>query len=64
VTAAWRHRGIGRALVEASLARLKVAGLQKCNLFLYADNAAGRAFWKKHSWAAREDLVLEQKALA
>jgi N-acetylglutamate synthase len=59
----WRHHGIGRALVEASLAQLKAAGLPKCNLFLYGHNAAGRAFWLKHGWSAREDLVLVQKPL-
>jgi putative acetyltransferase len=64
VTPAWRHRGIGRALVEAVLAELKQCGMLKCNLFLYAHNEAGRAFWLKHDWAAREDLVLVQKTLA
>jgi N-acetylglutamate synthase len=59
----WRHQGIGRALVEASLAQLKAAGLPKCNLFLYDHNATGRAFWLKHGWSAREDLVLVQKTL-
>ena len=63
VTPAWRHRGIGRALVEAVLAELRDAGMLKCNLFLYADNEAGRAFWLKHGWATREDLVLVQKPL-
>jgi ribosomal protein S18 acetylase RimI-like enzyme len=63
VTPAWRCRGIGRALVAASLAPLKAAGLAKCNLFLYANNTAGRAFWLKHGWAARLDLVLLQKPL-
>ena len=59
----WRHHGVGRALVEASLAQLKAAGLPKCNLFLYGHNADGRAFWLKHGWSAREDLVLVQKPL-
>lgn len=63
VTPPWRHRGIGRALVEASLARVKAAGLPKCNLFLFGHNATGRAFWLKHGWSAREDLVLVQKTL-
>ncbi|HUJ43926.1 MAG TPA: GNAT family N-acetyltransferase [Opitutaceae bacterium] len=63
VAPASRHRGIGRALVEASLVRLKAAGMQKCNLFLYHGNVAGRAFWEKHGWSAREDLVLVQKPL-
>jgi ribosomal protein S18 acetylase RimI-like enzyme len=59
-----RHRGIGRALMETSLAQLRAAGVPKCNLFLYGQNAAGRAFWLKHGWTAREDLVLVQKTLA
>jgi len=61
VAPAWRRRGIGRALVAAALARLRSAGIAKCNLFLYDANAAGRAFWLKHGWSAREDLVLMQK---
>jgi ribosomal protein S18 acetylase RimI-like enzyme len=64
VTPAWRHRGIGRALVEAVLTELKAAGMLKCNLFLYVHNKAGRDFWLKHGWAAREDIVLVQKPLA
>jgi ribosomal protein S18 acetylase RimI-like enzyme len=64
VTPAWRHHGIGRALVEAVLVELKAAGMLKCNLFLYAHNESGRVFWEKHGWAAREDLVLVQKTLA
>ena len=61
VTPAWRRHGIGRALVDAAVARLCAAGLKKCNLLLYAHNAAGRAFWLNHGWAARGDLVFMQK---
>jgi len=57
----WRRRGIGRALVDAALARLAAAGIAKCNLFLYDHNAAGRAFWRQHGWSARPDLILMQK---
>jgi putative acetyltransferase len=63
VTPGWRRRGIGRALVETSLAQLKAAGIPKFNLFLIDHNATGRAFWLKHGWTAREDLVLVQKTL-
>jgi hypothetical protein len=37
--------------------------MQKCNIFLYASNSAGRAFWLREGWAAREDLVVVQKSL-
>jgi len=63
VAAAHRRRGIGRALVDEALARLRARGLAKCNLFLYAHHAAGRAFWLHGGWAARDDLVLLQRPL-
>jgi ribosomal protein S18 acetylase RimI-like enzyme len=63
VAAAHRRRGLGRALVETSLARLRLLGIVKCNLFLFANNTAGRAFWVGQGWAAREDLVIVQQVL-
>jgi len=63
VQPAWRRRGLGRALTDAVLARLRAAGMGKCNLFLYGTNETGRAFWTKHGWDSRGDLVLMQKKL-
>jgi putative acetyltransferase len=63
VAVAHRRRGVGRRLVEAALDRLRSAGIPKCNLFLYATNTAGRAFWERCGWSAREDLVLIQRPL-
>jgi ribosomal protein S18 acetylase RimI-like enzyme len=59
-----RRRGLGRALVDESLARLHAQGIAKCNIFLFANNAAGRAFWLREGWTPREDLVLVQKAIS
>ncbi len=64
VLPAWRRHGIGRALADASLAQLAAAGILKCNLFLFADNQSGRAFWEKLGWSARPDLAVLQKPLA
>jgi putative acetyltransferase len=47
VDAAHRRQGLGRALVERSLAKLAAAGIPKCNIFLFNDNAEGRRFWEK-----------------
>jgi N-acetylglutamate synthase len=58
-----RGNGLGRALVDETLQRLRALGLAKCNIFLYADNAAGRAFWLHEGWSARADLVVIQKTL-
>jgi ribosomal protein S18 acetylase RimI-like enzyme len=59
-----RRRGLGRTLVGESLARLRAQGITKCNIFLFANNAAGRAFWLREGWAPREDLVVVQKAIS
>ncbi|HSY54465.1 MAG TPA: GNAT family N-acetyltransferase [Opitutaceae bacterium] len=60
----YRRSGLGRALVDESLARLRAQGITKCNIFLYAANAAGRAFWLHEGWAPREDLVVVQKSVS
>lgn len=42
-----RCRGLGRALVTQALAALRRAGIQKCHLLVFHENAAGRAFWQR-----------------
>ena len=61
VTRRYRRHGVGRALVDACLARLAGCGIQKCNIFVYADHHRGRAFWQHSGWARRNDLRLMQK---
>lgn len=56
----WRRKGIGKALVAACLGRLRREAIPKCNLFLYATNKPGRAFWKRLGWTVRGDLRLAQ----
>ncbi len=58
-----RQLGIGKQLVEACLADLARQGISKCNIFLFADNAAGEAFWQHNGWAERADLQVMQKSL-
>ena len=57
-----RHRrcGIGRRLVNACLAKLHKAGIQKCNIFIFANNAAGMKFWAHTGWSLRTELRLMQ----
>ena len=59
-----RHQGIGKALVAACLADLARAGIPKCNIFLFADNHEGGAFWEHNGWAKRADLLVMQIPLA
>ena len=55
-----RRRGIGRQLVNACLAKLRKAGIQKCNIFIFANNAAGTKFWKHAGWKLRTELRVMQ----
>jgi ribosomal protein S18 acetylase RimI-like enzyme len=58
-----RRQGVARSLIEHAFAGLRALGIQKCNVFLYADNHEGRAFWTKNGWSVRADLQVVQKAL-
>lgn len=64
VATAHRGQGLGRQLVTACLDGLRSAGIQKCNLFLYAHHDAGRAFWEHLGWHEREDLCVLQIPLS
>lgn len=57
-----RGRGLGRRLVEACLAQLAPLGILKCNIYLYVDNDAGAAFWRRLGWRDRAELKVMQRA--
>ena len=58
VQPSYRRLGIGQALVEHCLDRLKAVGIDKCHIFVYTSNQAGQEFWKKIGWAKRTNLAL------
>ncbi len=58
-----RKMGIGKELVRACLADLARLNIPKCNIFLFADNEAGEAFWKHNGWKQRADLQVMQISL-
>lgn len=45
-----RGRGVGRALLQRSLAGLRAAGIRRALLLVAADNASGQAFWLREGW--------------
>jgi putative acetyltransferase len=63
VSAAWRGSGIARRLLGWCFDRLADRGIPKCNVFLFADNAEGAAFWQHNGWVSRADLEVYQKAI-
>jgi ribosomal protein S18 acetylase RimI-like enzyme len=59
-----RRRGIGAALLRAGLAALAREGIAKCHLLVFADNAAGRAFWHGVGAEHRDTLAVYSIATA
>ncbi len=53
-----RGKGIGRALVDRSLAALANLGMRKCHIFVVADNAEGKKFWRKIGWEERTTITV------
>jgi len=56
VAAGVRLRGIGRAMVEWCLARLTAHGIGRCHIFVNADNADGKVFWRHVGWDDRPNV--------
>jgi putative acetyltransferase len=61
VAPAWRRRGIARSLVDQCLAALADQGITRCNLFVFADNDDGQAFWHALGWRRRGELCMLQR---
>ena len=55
---AHRRKGIGRRLLDGALAGLSAAGIDKCHLMVFRENAAGMAFWRGVGAAERVELAL------
>lgn len=58
-----RGRGIGRALVEASLQALRRLRVSKVALVAFARNQQGNAFWERMGFRQRHDLAYRDLAL-
>jgi len=59
-----RHRGLGRALVGRCLDALHRIGIQKCHIFVFADNADAIAFWNVIGWTQRVELTIMSRSIA
>lgn len=58
VARAYQRLGIGQALTQKVLASLKAAGIEKCHIFVIADNKEGLRFWQNTGWKKRDDIFL------
>lgn len=46
-----RGKGLGRSLVEFCIAKLALARVARCNIFVYSDNETGNLFWLKNGFS-------------
>lgn len=51
-----RRKGIGKAMVVASMQALKEEGISNVSLIAFAENDIGNAFWNTIGWKERRDL--------
>ena len=51
-----RRQGVGRLLVDRCLAGLRSLGLEKCHLFVKADNEPALDVWRRLGWTERTDI--------
>lgn len=56
-----RNQGIARALLAHCFAGLAAREIEKCNIFLLADNVDGERFWRREGWVVRDNLKVMQK---
>jgi len=59
-----RRRGIARALATRTLAALRQGGIERCQVFVFANNDAARKFWAEVGGALRTDLCVFSIPLA
>jgi len=58
VDPAYRHRGIGRALMAELERRLRARGCLKCYLLLVRGNAAAEEFYRRQGWEDMSDNIM------
>lgn len=56
VKSGYRRQGIGRKLIETSLAALHTQGINKVHVFVKRHNMTASIFWKNLSWKMRRDI--------
>ena len=58
-----QRNGVGTALGDAAMFALEREGISKVALVVFEKNEKGNAFWEKHGFIERGDLVYRNKAI-
>jgi ribosomal protein S18 acetylase RimI-like enzyme len=53
-----RRKGLGKMLVEKCLKVLQAEGITRNYVFLFKENAEGRAFWEHIGWSQCDEYVM------
>ena len=56
-----RRRGVGETLLTRAMEALAREGVGKAALLVFATNEKGNAFWEKHGFTARHDVLYRNK---
>lgn len=60
----YRRLGIGRTLVERSVAALQTQGISKCHVFVKRQSIAAALFWSTLGWELREDIQVHSLSIS
>ena len=65
LTVAEKHRGkgLGKKLAKQALSKLRLIGISKCHVFVFADNTPAQSFWQHLGWTERKDLKILSKSI-
>ena len=58
----YRKQGIASLLLDAAMAELEKAGINRCALMVFKGNELGNAFWAKKGFEPREDILYRYKS--
>ena len=56
-----QKQGLGKELVQTCLDALQQQGIEKCHIFVIADNQEGLNFWQRIGWELRSDILVLSK---
>jgi ribosomal protein S18 acetylase RimI-like enzyme len=54
----YRRSGAATAIVNACVAALRGAGMDKCHVLVFTDNEDALAFYRSNGWIEREELLI------
>lgn len=59
----YRHRGLGKALVDAVVKALQQENVTRVDLVVLGDNETGKKFWEKLGWELQPSLCFYGKSI-